>query len=403
MTTKPYNIHNISSLPKNKCYGCGVCVQTCPQDCIRMAPDLEGFLYPQVDEQKCIDCQRCITTCPGFSPADRDPPVITPTFIGGNINDEEIRFSSSSGGAFSLIANHVLSIKGAVYGAIYDFETLTVVHARASSQADLAPMRKSKYVQSDTTGIFPKVQKDLSAKTPVLFTGTPCQVDGLKLFLGEDHPNLITCDIICHGVPSPGLFTSHFSAIQSKHQQPIKNIDFRTKEKGWGSYLNFFYQIDFESKTILRHALTDAFYTLFLANLSLRPCCYTCKYADITRISDLTIGDFWSVKNEAPALFDGKGTSLILTNTQKGESVLNSLGNQATLKRGINLKSLPPNLRRPSDRPKFRDKIFHKISLDQWYQQRRKYQVIAILIIIQNKALAVLKRLGLILSSNHQT
>jgi len=385
---------NIAPLPKPQCFGCSVCADICPVNCIEMIFDFEGFLYPKVDDEKCIDCGKCISACPALNSSRKTQPVNPPNFNYGYINDDRSRHQSSSGGIFSLLANHTLSQGGVVYGAMYDFEHMSVIHARAASESEIQPMRKSKYVQSDSDTIYSHVKQDLNAGKPVLFTGTPCQVEGLNLFLGKEFENLLTCDIICHGVPSPGLFKSHFTLIKNQTKTPVTNIDFRTKAKGWGSFLNFYLMIKTETKQRLIYAPLDAFYALFLANLSLRPVCYQCKFANLDRKSDLTIGDYWSVKQHSPELFDGKGTSLILVNSKKGEKTLSLLGRKATIQPIQPPQPLPHNLVQPTERPKQREKFFERISLDEWHKYRTRWHLFAILSLVKDKLTNFAKRLG---------
>ncbi len=384
--------NNISSLPKNKCYGCAVCVSICPENCIKMALDNEGFYYPIVDEPNCIECRKCIDTCPGFNWPQNNEMNRLPTFVAGYSCDENVRFNSSSGGFFSLIANEIITANGAVYGAVYDFVNLRVVHTRAENFDQILPMRKSKYVQSDTNKIFSKVKSDLNKKIPVLFSGTPCQVDGLNNCLEAQFTNLYTCDIICHGVPSPRLFQTHFSALQNKYKDNLNNIDFRTKKKGWGNPLNLFFELSFNEKNKLKYSLQDAYYALFLANLSLRPCCYQCPYTSTKRVSDITLGDYWGVKQEHPDLFDRYGTSLMLVNTEKGKTLLSAIHSSAIFKIIGLPKPIPPNLKKPSPKPGYRNKIFSDISFEKWQQTSWKFHIISLLIIIKNKIFGFFKK-----------
>ena len=387
--TQEISEDNISSLPKDLCFGCSACESICPTDCIRMLPDHEGFLYPIVDEARCIACRKCIDVCPGFQTVELVQPLHQTCFIGGQILDETARHQSSSGGMFILVADHILAHNGVVYGAVFQAQEMRVVHARAVDAEGLQGMRKSKYVQSDTTDIFPRVQQDLSTDRPVLFTGTPCQVAGLYLFLGKPYDNLLTCDIICHGVPSPGLFKSHFAACEDRLNEPIKKIDFRTKEKGWGSFRNFYLSIETASQKQLVYAALDAYYALFLANLTLRPVCYTCKYATLPRTSDLTFGDFWGVQKQSLDLFDGKGTSLLLVNTHRGQQIVDAAAGQAKIKVLESLDPLPPNLVRPTERPGSRTDFFDRIELERWNKYRLRSHIKAVFTILQNKTKAV--------------
>lgn len=383
---------NISILPKAECFGCGVCVDICPTCCIAMIDDQEGFPYPAVDQEECIECGKCIASCPGLNEIGRQRFLPQPTFYGGFCLDDHTRHHSSSGGFFSLVADHVLAQGGVVYGARYDFDQMVVVHARVDHHTALDPLRKSKYVQSSTVNIFPQVSRDLRSGKHVLFTGTPCQVAGLHLFLKEDHPNLVTCDIICHGVPSPGLFQRHFSAMAQNRGKPITYIDFRTKEKGWAGPLQLYLQVRYDGKSTLTYALLDAYYALFSAKLSLRPCCYTCKYASTQRNSDLTLGDFWGVKRHYPGLFDGKGTSLLLANTEQGQQLLQTVATSAHVEPIPKVTPLPLNLARPTPRPKYRQRFFKQVNLAEWHPRQRWFHLRAMAIIAWDKTMGLIRK-----------
>lgn len=383
---------NISILAKTGCYGCGVCVDVCPTQCIQLENDEEGFPYPVVDHPECIDCQWCILSCPGMNDLTRERFLNQPIFYAGYINDDRVRYLSSSGGFFSPLAEKILSEGGVVYGARYDFDGMTVEHARVDNLEELPPLRKSKYVQSGTVNIYPQIKKDLTEKRKVLFTGTPCQVEGLHLFLKQDDENLFICDIICHGVPSPVLFQQHFSAMQAQLAKPITDIDFRTKIKGWKGPLELYLQVASGEESTLTYAPLDAYYALFLANLILRPCCYHCKYASTQRRSDITLGDFWGVKKNHPELFDGKGTSLILVNTEKGQQLLETLNPSVTLEQLTNVKPFPPNLSRPTHQPKLRARFFERFGLDKWHPRRRGVHLLALGVIVWDKTRGIVKR-----------
>ena len=376
---------NISSLPKDHCFGCAACVSACPLDCIQMRFDQEGFSYPQVDEDVCNTCRKCVRVCPGFNEIKREGSFPQPNYYGGYLENGSIRTHSSSGGLFTAFAEQNLSEGGSVYGAVYDFEQMAVVHRRATCPDTLAPMRTSKYVQSDTSGVFEQVKQDLEAGLPALFTGTPCQVAGLTRYLDAQRDNLLTIDLVCHGVPSPGLFASHFSACEDTLRSPITNINFRTKEKGWGSFLNFYLKVEIDDHSVLTYAPLDAFYALFLANLSLRPVCYHCKFASTKRVADLTLGDFWGVQKQHPELFDGKGTSLILANTKKGEEALLKLQENLTLKSLDAISPMPPNLIRPTPKPMSRDTFFKSIRFERWRRQRIWKHLQALVVLVASK------------------
>lgn len=376
---------NIASLPKEHCFGCAVCADICPADCIEICPDHEGFQYPKVSDVQCIDCGECLHACPALNDFPRQQALDSPKFYAGFVTDEKIRYLSSSGGIFSLLAQQILSQNGTIYGAVYDYEMPSVKHTRADSEGGAGLMRKSKYVQSSSQGIFPRVQQDLEAGLPVLFTGTPCQTAGLQLYLGQAYENLLICDFICHGVPSPGLFTQHFKALSNQDAAPITHIDFRTKAKGWGSFLNFYLDVKTTAKNHLIYAALDAYYALFLANLILRPVCYQCPFANLARPADITFGDFWGVGKRCPELHDGKGTSLLLANTQKGQTWIDNLRGNAQLKHITTPHNLQPNLQHPTARPNLRQDFFDRFPVEKWPRHKLYAHLLAIWILFKNK------------------
>jgi coenzyme F420-reducing hydrogenase beta subunit len=385
MNLNPKSAINISSLPKDHCFGCGACVSACPLDCIQMVLDQEGFFYPRVDENICNACRKCVRVCPGFNDIHQEDAYQKPKFFGGYSDNNAIRTESSSGGLFSAFAEQTLSQGGTVYGAVYNFEQMAVNHSRAASPDELASLRTSKYVQSDTHGVFKQVKQDLEAGLPVLFTGSPCQAAGLRLYLNGPKENLLTIDLVCHGVPSPGLFASHFSAWEDDLGSPITLINFRTKDKGWGSFLNFYLKVKTKDRSILTYAPLDPYYAIFLANLSLRPVCYQCKFASTERVTDLTLGDFWGVQKNHPELFDGKGVSLILASTPKGKDALAKLKAKLTLKPLDGVYPMPPNLVRPTPKPRLRDGFLKSIRFARWGRQRPWKHLQALLVLVGSK------------------
>ena len=229
--------------------------------------------------------------------------------------DFDTRMSSRSGGVFSALSDVVLEQNGVVYGCIFD-EDLQVIHARATSKDTRDKMRGSKYAQSNLRDTFRHVKEDLDSGLAVLFSGTTCQVDGLLHFLGKGYENLITVDILCHGVPSPALYTSYLSWQEKRHSSKIVKMDFRNKKDfGWNEHVE---TLVFENgKTI--NARTYA--KLYYKHTMLRPSCYSCPYKKITRPSAITIADYWGINKAAPGFDDNNGVSLVLVNTEEGSEI----------------------------------------------------------------------------------
>lgn len=299
----------------NKCSGCGACMQICPVSCISMLQDDEGFLYPFVDEERCIKCGKCNQVCP----IDNCSQYNNVSYFKGYVayaKDEAIRVRSASGGMFSVLAEKVLSEGGIVFGAAFD-EKFQVHHIGITSKQEIDILRRSKYVQSRTENTYKEVKAALEEGRIVLYTGTPCQITGLKAYLGNDYEKLYTVDLICFGVPSPALWERYLEEQKEAYSvgaDSIKNISFRSKAYGWGYAM----KIEFESGASYLNA-QDRFKSLFISGVCLRKSCYGCKYRTLDRSSDITLGDAWGIDRYLPDMNDGMGASDVLLHTRKGE------------------------------------------------------------------------------------
>ena len=301
----------INIVDKSKCCGCSACVQVCPKQCIQMQEDNEGFLYPLVDTQTCIQCSLCEKICPELHPSEEREPL---SVYAAKNNNDEVRLSSSSGGIFTLIAERIIDEGGVVFGARFD-EKWEVCHSMATTKEDLKPFRGSKYVQSRIGTTFKQVKVCLNLGKWVLFSGTPCQVAGLKHYLRRDYENLITLDFVCHGVPSPKVWRSYLSEVRNNHQ--VSNICFRDKVQSWKNYK---ISIDLERVESLRKSEnygTNLYMNAFLSNIVLRPSCYDCAVKCGKSGSDITLGDFWGIEHVLPDFDDDKGCSLLLVHSSK--------------------------------------------------------------------------------------
>lgn len=306
---------------KKNCCGCEACVQKCPKHCITMRVDSEGFLYPNVDEPLCINCGLCEKVCPEINNnPSRDPFQV----FAAQANENEILQKSSSGGIFTLLATKILNKKGVVFGAIFD-KNWSVIHSYTENVSELDSFRRSKYLQSKIGNTYKQVEKFLKLGNIVLFTGTPCQVKGLKLYLGKEYNNLLTVDFICHGVPSPAVWQMYLKAYVESVGENVSSIDyinFRDKKSGWKNYS---LSIDFQNSTISEVYSRNLYMKLFLSDIILRPACYSCKAKNGQSNSDITIGDFWGIEKVFPDCIDDKGYSLVLVNTEKGETFLREI------------------------------------------------------------------------------
>lgn len=308
-------IEEMIAAKRADCCGCEACANACPKNAITLVRDAEGFAYPQIDHKLCIACGKCDATCPALNFKKNFPDALPKVFVAVN-PDEKIRRHSSSGGAFSALSEIILREGGTVFGAGFD-KNFHVVHTKARTSDALENLRGSKYVQSQIGNVYRQVKRKLKSSS-VLFSGTPCQCAGLKNFLGKDFDNLLTVDIICHGVPSPALWEKYIAELGYAHE--ITHVNFRSKIKGWStSHL----KIDFADQGYyLRPVSQDTYGKLFLLGMIERPSCHECKFKFPNSKSDLTIGDAWGVQTFAPDMFDERGISLVIVHTDKGRNFL---------------------------------------------------------------------------------
>jgi len=308
---------------KNKCCGCGACSQICPKQCIEMKPDTEGFLYPVVNKGNCINCGLCEKRCPILN-TKNEKTEQQDAFVAFH-RDEQIRLSSSSGGVFSALAENIIRHGGIVFGAAFD-EDFLVHHVGVERLEELEKLRGSKYLQSRTESVYLAAKAALEEGRPVLYSGTGCQIAGLKSFLGKDYPNLLTVDIICHGVPTPKLWRRYLTELEKKHGAPVKQVCFRQKDTGWRNYsLNLALRNDIVYKRVFRD---DPFMQFFLKNICIRPSCSTCKFKPVYSKADLTLGDCWGIEEYRPTLDDDKGISVIIAHTSRGKAALDQAEEQ---------------------------------------------------------------------------
>lgn len=337
---------------KTKCCGCTACSSVCPKHCINMVVDDEGFLYPSVNAASCVDCGQCERVCPFLSDEGKKRPLHA--FAAKNTNDVMRANSCSSGGLFTLFAEKTINDGGVVFGVQFD-ENWNVVHGEATNIEDISKFRGSKYVQSNIGDTYVKAKEYLKQGRKVLFSGTSCQIMGLKKFLGKDYPNLLTIDVICHGVPSPAvwkqylkevievvhkgnknqfrsLFTSVIPEIDAPIQGELQGISFRDKTYGWrkNSFALLFSEASAEDEKkqfcfLISNDYRSKFFVAFNDNLILRSSCFNCPAKGGRSGSDVTLADFWGIENVLPDFSDDIGVSLCICNTTKGYDIFQTL------------------------------------------------------------------------------
>ena len=329
---------------KENCCGCSACVDVCPVSAISMTEDEEGFLYQHIDSEKCIDCGKCEKACGFCDDYIREGFFGIPIAYGMKLKDLESRLKSRSGGVFVGVSDYVLDQNGVVYGACMT-EDFSVMHIRATTKTDRDLMRNAKYVQSNTVGLYPMVVEDLKNGNKVLFSGTPCQVSGLRSYLSclnVSSDNLLCCDLVCHGVPSPVFWKKYLDYVERKTGKQIRTANFRDKAFGWDTHFESFVFQD-NTKYVSRD-YTDLFYE----HLLFRPSCCNCKFANGKRVGDLTLADFWGVEKNSDSFDDNKGVSLLLINNSKGNEVFDIISSEYDLLPCDFNNCLQPTLIEPS-------------------------------------------------------
>lgn len=308
----------IEIVDKRKCVGCANCVQVCPVQCITLNRDTEGFLYPQPDSKQCVQCGKCNQVCPvEHEPLSSELDFETLAY-GAYHKDASIRMQSSSGGVFSALAMKIIEGHGIVYGATLAAD-FNVRHISIQKEDDLPLLQKSKYVQSEIKGIFPQIKKHLNDGERVLFSGTPCQVKALYTFLGFRPDNLLTVEVVCHGVPSPMIFQQYME------EEKAEGIMFRKKERSWSDYD---IEIRYKSGRVkVERASHNLYMRGFLQNWFLRPSCSECPAKSFSSGADITLGDFWGGERIVPELFDDKGTSIVFLHSMKACKIWSSIQN----------------------------------------------------------------------------
>ena len=304
---------------KDECCGCGLCADICPKNAITMVLD-KHFSYPVIDKNLCIDCGLCRKNCE-FQNADIQKNQNLECFA-ARIKEDNIRLKSSSGGAFTVLSDYVLSLGGAVCGAVFT-DDMSVVHKVAFTAEERDKMRTAKYVQSDLSSAYKEMEDVLLEGKKLLFSGTPCQVAAVKKRFSKFSDNLYTIDLICHGVPSVSLWHKYIDFLEETYGKKIVNFTFRDKSKSWREYHAI---ATFEDGSMLSDTPEiDSYVELFRYDVTLRDGCTACPYASTSREGDITIGDFWGIQNHFPNLDDNRGVSALIISTNKGKEFLKQI------------------------------------------------------------------------------
>ena len=300
------------------CCGCTACESICAHNAIQMQADSLGFFYPKVDNDLCVDCGLCQKVCKFQGEYVPNNSFEEPEVYAVRHVDEAELARSQSGAAFWAFAESVLNEGWVIYGVGYD-DKLHVIHKRVETIESCQELRGSKYSQSDLRGVFREIKKNLQQGEKILFTGTPCQVAGLKSYIPNKlHQNLLTIDLVCHAVPSPKVWEEYVKWIEEKYKDKVVATDFRNKKFGWRSHVETF-KLKTTGKEIKRS--TFRFFYFLNDHLAVRKSCAKCKFTNLKRPGDLTIGDFWGWENNSTEWNDNKGISLLLINTEKGKQL----------------------------------------------------------------------------------
>lgn len=309
---------------KAHCCGCGACQSIYPENCISMEFDREGFLYPVVDESKCVKCNLCRIVCPIQNPV-REEPFGQEAYFVQNKNLDVLK-GSTSGGFFSALAEYVMSKGGIVYGAAMN-EKMQAKHIGISDAEQLGLFRKSKYVQSDTACTYREVKYELDRGRVVCYSGTPCQIEGLKKYLRKDYEKLITCDLVCRSVPSPLILSKYIEYIEERKKAQVAYLIFRDKSV-YGYKYNVITALDDQRRKIYQCGVeSDPYLRAFFSDISVRPSCYECSFKKRYRVSDFTMWDAFNVGRFSRELDNDMGATRILVHTLKGRKIFEQIQN----------------------------------------------------------------------------
>ena len=352
---------------KDRCCGCTACIFVCPTNALELVEDIEGFFYPKLKKELCINCGKCKNVC-AFNKnkkVDRQPLVFAARY-----KEREILSFSQSGGAFVALSNAILEEEGIVYGCILD-EKFNAIHTSADNKKQRDMMRGSKYVQSNLKNTFKEIKEILSNNEKIMFVGTPCQVSGLREYIGEQE-NIIYVDLLCHGVPSPKIWREHLEFLKQKSgkfqkKKEIKEIVFRDKLKHrWEESI---IRLKIEKKEYFDRLFSGLFYS----NYTLRPACYNCPYKKDNLRGDITIADFWGIDKILPDFYDKKGTSLVLVHNERGKKLFNNAKKYLDYRQVYNQDWMNFQMKEAATKPNNREQFWEDFQIRGYNYILKKY------------------------------
>ena len=356
-----------------ECTGCMACVNACPKQALKIVKNAEGFYRPQLEDSLCIMCGLCEKSCPILTPPMRNKMENIKVYAAWHL-DDDIRLRSSSGGAFTALAEVILNKGGIVVGAAYT-DDMQIEHIAISNIKDLHRLRLSKYAQSNIGRIFNDIRNYLKNNKQVLFVGTPCQAAGLKGFLRKDYTNLICADLICHGVPSNSILQSYLKWLEPKTGK-VCGINFRDKQKGWYDNLRITTNTEGKQKALIGN--NDAYWVAFNRNSCLQESCYHCTSQGFPRCSDITFADFWRIGHNIPFGHKDeieKGVSMIIVNNPQAQWTVDEASRNMFIEERTLEEAIEGNQAavKSSTRPKTRDLFYKDLASMPFEQFRQKY------------------------------
>lgn len=342
-----------------ECCGCTACYSICPKDAIKMCPDREGFFYPQIDNDRCIECGLCKKVC-SFQQENKQENSFEQRYFAMRSKNPEILYESSSGGVFSVLSDFILSQGGIICGVVLDSDLM--VRTIATDQLkERDEMRGSKYVQSNLGDMYSMVEETLKAGRKVMFSGTPCQIAGVREYLNVRHINmkdLYLCDFVCHGVSSPLIWKEYINFLKKMFHSEIEEFRFRSKQYGWKNMKMRIVTRDGDKSEVCNKKFS--YLKLYSSLMITRPSCFLCKYTSFSRKSDITVADFWNVGSACPEFNDNKGISTVLVNTEKGEQWIEAMKERLDFQEVAKADCWQPHLEYSAVQPANRERFWQE-------------------------------------------